>query len=101
MGPEEIAERRKEHKTNLMATIMDKKVCRAQAKFTVLTDYAAQQNSRHLPVRNLKLTNPARRGPSNASNDTIEEHPLRAMHDQLANNQQFAERLHEAKKQKR
>lgn len=83
-----------------MATMIDKKeACRAQTKFTVLTDDVANQKlSRHLPIRNLKLTNPAPRGPSNASNDTIEgQHPVHAMHDQLAANQQFAKRLNEAK----
>jgi len=61
MGPEERAERKEEHKNNVVAAMMDRKAIRSQNKFTALA--AGNQHTGHgnaLPMRNLKLTNPER-----------------------------------------
>ena len=59
MGPEELAERKEEHKSNLVATMMDRKAIHGQNKFTALAagrDRTGQVNA--MPMRNLKLTCP-------------------------------------------
>lgn len=88
--PEQRKERRRDHKNNVMAVMIDRKAVKAQSKFTALARNPERtaEHGMQLPMRNLNLTQRQRsgsnqganRGHSEESLDSIEEvEPIRGI----------------------